>query len=120
MMETKENSQMFAVSNAAIQVSAMLLYQYFAFAWGMYFVMGMIVILGTMQTLSGAYLIGTPASTVERKESVQSDSSQIIVGLIYCLSSYQIYLMGFEFFAGFALAQSVFYTLIVIYKRAKS
>lgn len=105
--------------NAMIQIGAILSYQYFVFVWPMYFVMGMIITLGVMQTMAAAYVLGDSSYKQETEKTYQSDPSQILIGLIYMISSYQIYLLGFEIFAGFALAHSFIYTLIVFYRGIK-
>jgi hypothetical protein len=113
MEDKKEKSEGFSVVNAVIQVAAISSYQYYGLEWPTYFVMGMIVVLGTIQTLAAALVL---SSENKATENLKSSPSQIIVGLIYCASAYNIYLMGFEVFSGFAFAHAILYTLMVFLK----
>lgn len=123
MEENKEEKldttkSIYGVSNAIIQCGAILATNYFEIAWPMYFVMGMIVLLGILQTIAAAGLLSKITETSDVSSNL-AEPYQILIGIIYMMSSYQLYLMGFEVFSGFAIAHASLYMLTIVFKRIK-
>lgn len=123
MEEKKEEKldstkSIYGVSNALMQCGAILATSYFEIAWPMYFVMGMIVLLGILQTIAAAGLLSKITETSDVSTSL-AEPYQILVGIIYMMSGYKLYLMGFEVFSGFAIAHASLYMLIITFKRIK-
>lgn len=109
------------IFNAITQTLAITSYYYFDVAWPMYFVMGMIALLAFIQTFAGAGVLSNLVDWDEAKSNMKpGETFHILIGFIYCASAYQIYLMGFVFFSGFAFAHAFFYTMMVIFKRLKT
>ena len=123
MEENKEEKldttkSIYGVSNAIIQCGAILATNYFEISWPMYFVMGMIVLLAILQTIAAAGLLSKITETNDVSSNL-AEPYQILIGIIYMMSSYQLYLMGFEVFSGFAIAHSSLYMLTIVFKRIK-
>lgn len=115
----KESSYTAGIFNAIVQASAITSYYYLNVSWPMYIVMGMVVLLGIIQTIAAA---GVLSNLVEydKKYAQSYEHYHILIGFIYCASAYQIYLMGFVFFSGFAFAHAILYTMLVLFKRLKT
>lgn len=98
-----------AVVNSVIQVSGIAGVQYFGLIWAMYPAMFMLGLVILMQTIVAGYIFATkkyPDSTEDKSPEI-SPSLGMLIASIYMLSSYQIFLMGFEIFAGFGFAHSI-------------
>lgn len=123
MENTKKEADIYGIVNAAIQISAILSYQYLNLIWPLYAVMVMIGLLGLMQTLSAGYLFSKPSAVEITNNNdysyVPGSGLQFLVGVSYAVSSYHIYLIGFETFAGFAFAHTALYTMMIIFKGIK-
>ena len=123
MEEKKEEKldnfkSIYGVSNAFMHCGAILATNYFEIAWPMYFVIGMIVLLGILQTIAAAGLLSKITETSDVPSNL-AEPYQILIGIIYMMSSYQLYLMGFEVFSGFAIAHASLYMLTIVFKRIK-
>lgn len=95
----------YALGNSLIQVSGMLIYQYFGIAWAMY--PSMLLLLGIIivQTMGAAYLFTTKTQTEKHTgDDEVSNSVAIFLSFVYMISTYQILLMGFPIFAGLCFA----------------
>ena len=113
-----ENTVVYGISNAFIQVSAILASNYFGISWPMYIIMAMIVFLGGMHTIAAAGLMSKITET-EKMKSSPVESHQILIGFIYLISAYQLYLMGFEVFSGFTIAHALLIILTQVFKGIK-
>lgn len=114
-----ENSRaVYGISNAIIQTGAILSANYIGIIWPMYFVMGMISLLGIIQTIAVAAML-FKLTEAKNAPLTRSEPYHILLGFIYTISGYQLYLMGFEVFAGFAIAHALIYTLSHLFKSIK-
>ena len=112
------NKAIYGISNALIQCGAILAASYFGIDWPMYFVMGMIVLLGIFQTIAAAGMLSKITETSDVPSNL-AEPYQILIGILYMMSGYQLYLMGFEVFSGFAIAHASLYILTFLFKRIK-
>ena len=85
----------------------------------MYVVMGMICLLAIFQTIASSSILSGLVDLKEIKIE-KGDTHQILIGILYLASAYQIYIMGFDVFAGFAAAHAFLYTMTALFKRIKS
>jgi len=98
-----------AITNAAIQSISMGVLTVFNIYWGMYIVMGMLSILTLIHMVSAALFFSgtiTPLD-IEKEENNENLTVQILLGLLYLISCYFIYIMGFVFFAGVFSSQVI-------------
>jgi len=112
----KESS---AVINATIQALGIIGTVVYNIEWAIYPSMFLLGILVFAQTLAAGYYFTTNElpNTAELNEYAASKIFLIMVGIMYMATSYQIYLLGFELFAGFAFAHSVIMLISSIMKK---
>lgn len=102
------NKDYFPIINATIQTVSMGLLSIFNIHWGIYFVMGMLSIVTVLQILAaGAFFSGTTVieDTYDEEQETKNISTQILLGLLYLVSCYFIYMLGFIFLAGVFTSQ---------------
>lgn len=94
--EQTDGQELFYV-NAVIQLSAIFAFQQFAVIWPLYIIVALISILIVIQTLGAAALFAqiTPTKVSTRK----TKGINIMISLLYMISCYHIYLIGFTGFA---------------------
>lgn len=105
--EEKQDRQLFFFVNAAIQLSAIFAYQQFAVLWPLYIVMGLLSIIVVLQTLGAAAAFSQIVSESTKVSTRQTKGINILISLIYMVSCYNIYLIGFIGFAWVAATHSV-------------
>lgn len=98
--------QTLGLLNAAIQLIAVLLYQYLALVWPLYFVMGMLAILIFMQTVAAGVAFSYIEVEKKTKPANALGSTSFLVASLYFLSCYHIYLIGYTTFATIAAAHA--------------
>lgn len=107
----------YALGNSAIQLSGMLIYQYFGFTWAIYPSMFLLTGIILAQTIAAAYLFST--NKYPEKDTSEDDISisvGILIGIVYAASAYQILLIGFPVFAGLCFAHAGILILTKIMK----
>lgn len=105
--EQKQESYFFFYLNAAVQLSAILLYQNMLIIWPFYLVMGMLGILIFAQTITAAAVFSNAIDVKLPKEKKTGTGIGILISIIYMVSCYHIYLIGYVGFAWFALAHVI-------------
>jgi hypothetical protein len=115
MMETEnKNSQSFFYANAFIQLCAIFAFQQFGIVWPLYVIIVMLSTLIAMQTIAaaGAFSQIVPEKKVSTRPSA---GINILVSVLYMISCYHIYIIGFVGFAWIAASHSVihFFTNIL-------
>lgn len=118
MEKTIKEKSMFGITNAIFQTGALLSYSYLTIVWPMYFVMGMVGLLGLMQTIAAAGLL-SGLSDMKDTTIHKAEPYHFLVGIAYFMSAYQIYLMGFVLFSGFAAAHACIYVFMIFFKWIK-
>lgn len=108
----------FPIINATIQTVSMGLLTILNIHWGMYFVMGMLSIVTVLQILAaGTFFSGTAVieNTSDEEPETKNIFTQMLISLLYLVSCYFIYMMGFVFLAGIFSSQVIitFYTNIL-------
>ena len=101
----KESS---AVLNAMVQTFGIIGTTMFGITWAIYPSMFFLIILIVAQTMASAHYFTTDKlpNTKELNKYAASKIFLIMVGIMYMATSYQIYILGYELFAGFAFAHS--------------
>lgn len=117
--EQKQNTQAFFYLNAFFQLTAILVFQQFGITWLLYIVMAMIGMMIAIQTLAAA--ISFSDSILPSKVRVANMGGiNILISVLYMVSSYHIYLIGFVGFAWFAAAHTVIHLLTNILGASKN
>jgi len=95
--------QTLGLTNALIQIAAILSYQYLALVWPLYFIMEMLALLIFMQTIAaGAVFARITMPQKDRKDT--SGTLTLLVAVLYFTSAYHIHLIGYTVFATIAAA----------------
>lgn len=94
--------QTLGLSNATIQLAAVLSYQYLALVWPLYVVMIMLGLLIGMQTLAAGVAFSYIEIEKKSKSANSLGSISFLVALLYFLSCYHIHLIGYTIFAAVA------------------
>ena len=120
-MEEKldNNRHIFYYTNAGLQLCAIFAFHHFGVIWPFYIIMAMLSIVILLQTLGGAITF----SGIGLKGDVKVENSggiNIIISILYLLSSYNIYLIGFVGFAWIAATHSVIHLLTNIFGASKN
>ena len=105
--EQKQESYFFFYLNAAIQLAAILIYQNMLIVWPFYIVMCMLGILIFMQTIAAAAVFSNVINVNLPKDKKPGAGIGILISIIYMVSCYHIYLIGYVGFAWFALAHVI-------------
>lgn len=105
--EQKQESYFFFYLNAAIQLTAIFLYQNMLIVWPFYIVMGMLGILIFMQTIAAAAVFSNAIDVKLPKDKKPGAGIGILISIIYMVSCYHIYLIGYIGFAWFASAHVI-------------
>lgn len=119
MKNKEENSQVFFYLNTLIQLTAILVFQQLAIIWPLYIVMGMICIVIAIQTL-GAGLAFSGTLLPSSARVANTGGINVLISVIYIVSSYHIYLIGFVGFAWVAGTHSVIHLLTNILGASKN
>ena len=105
--EQKQETYFFFYLNAAVQLAAILIYQNMDIVWPFYLVMGMLSVLIFMQTIAAAAVFSNAIDVKLPKEKRTSPGIGVLISIIYMVSCYHIYLIGYVGFAWFALAHVI-------------
>jgi hypothetical protein len=97
-------NQTLGLSNAVIQIAAILSYQYLALVWPLYFIMLMLALLIFMQTISAGAVFARITAPPKDKTEDTSGAITLLVAVLYFMSAYHIHLIGFTVFASIAAA----------------
>jgi hypothetical protein len=92
-------TQTLGITNASIQLFAILSFQYFSLLFPLYFVMGMMCILIGMQTIAAGGVFAGIDIPPAVKENKKMPMITLLVSILYFLSAYHIHLIGFSYFA---------------------
>jgi hypothetical protein len=102
-------NSLFATANAAVQTGAILASSA-GIAWAMFPIMFLVAYISFMQTFAAA---GVFSGVV--KDSVEVEDAgyglRTLLGILYLLSSYQVYLIGYEVFSGLMFAHAAIFLL---------
>jgi hypothetical protein len=102
-------NSLFATANAAVQTGAILASSA-GIAWAMFPIMFLVAYISFMQTFAAA---GVFSGVV--KDSVEVEDAgyglRTLLGILYLLSSYQVYLVGYEVFSGLMFAHAAIFLL---------
>lgn len=121
MEKEKQNSQAFFYLNAFIQLSAIFAFQQLAIIWPLYIVIALLSVIIAIQTLGAAILFSGAAAIPNTKvKSSNTSGINVIISLLYMISSYHIYTIGFVGFAWVAATHSVIHLLTNIFGAIKN
>jgi hypothetical protein len=102
-------NSLFATANAAVQTGAILASSA-GIAWAMFPIMFLVAYISFMQTFAAA---GVFSGVV--KDSVEVEDAgyglRTLLGILYLLSSYQVYLIGYEVVSGLMFAHAAIFLL---------
>lgn len=118
MEKPEENSTVAFYVNATIQLCAVFAFQQLGLIWPLYIVMAMLSIVIAIQTLGA----GISFSGIKLKPSTKVPSTggiNVLISVLYLVSSYHIYLIGFIGFAWIAATHSVIHLLTNIIGTSK-
>lgn len=106
-MTNNQETNFFFYINAAIQLAAILIFQYTGVEWLLYITMFLLALLILIQTLSSAFLFSNGETTI--RESLMNNKYGIgmLTSLLYLVSCYHIYMIGFVGFAWVAFAHVI-------------
>lgn len=114
----------FAVINTSFQASAIILSTN-GILWPMFIVMCMMGYVTLMQTIAAAAFFSgyTKNEDAESKEVedhiVEMRGILMLVSGMYIISSYQTYILGYEFYAGIMACNAVVYFLTNLFGKVK-
>lgn len=92
--------QNLATINAAVQLTAVLSFQYFSFIFPLYAVMIMLSLLIFFQTIAGAVTFaGIKVEKSDKNQTPKKPMITFLVAVLYLLSCYHIHLIGYSTFA---------------------
>jgi len=121
MEKEKQNSQAFFYVNAFIQLGAILAVQQLAIIWPLYIVMALLSIIIAIQTLGAAILFSGAATIPHTKVKASNTGGiNILISLLYMVSSYHIYMIGFVGFGCVAATHSAIHLLTNIFGATKN
>lgn len=109
----------FVIANAFLQSGGIIGFQLTGLVEFMLIPAMLLFILIIVQTLSIAWIFQLK-KLPEKRGQLVSNSVDILRGFLYITSSYQIYLIGYVFFAGVAIAHSMIYLLAAIMRTNKN
>jgi hypothetical protein len=102
-------NSLFATANAAVQTGAILASSA-GIAWAMFPVMLLVAYISFMQTFAAAGVFsGIVKGSVEVEDA--GYGLRTLLGILYLLSSYQVYLIGYEVFSGLMFAHAAIFLL---------
>jgi hypothetical protein len=111
-------NSLFVTVNAAVQTGAILASSA-GVEWAMFPIMFMVACISFMQTFAAADLFsGIVKDSTEIKDS--GYGLKALIGFLYLLSSYQVYLIGYQVFAGFMFAHAAIFLLTNLFGVLKS
>lgn len=118
--QEKHQTHFFFYLNAAIQLAAILTFQQLGIMWPLYIVMGMLGILIVMQTLAAGFLFSNIAPMQSSHQRNKNSGIAFLISIIYMVSCYNIYLIGYVAFAWFASAHVIIQLLATIFGAMKN
>ena len=104
MEELQEKTQVLSYVNAGIQLFAVTAFQQLGLIWPMYIIMGLLFILIAMQTIAAAAAFSQIVPTQSFDKDRAGTGIGILMCLLYMISCYHIYLIGFIGFAWVSFA----------------
>jgi len=113
----KSNSTMMA-ANAIIQFSAFFAYTYYAILWPYYVVIGMLSLLILIQTIGAAAVLAGYTKN-ESKSKMHDNKMLFLISLVYMMSCYQLYIIGYTIFSVVAFTHVVLISLAAIFRSIK-
>jgi len=107
-----------AVANAVIQTGAILASSA-GILWAMYPTMALVAYVATVQSIAAAGVFsGIVKGAVETEDT--GYGLKALIGILYLVSSYQVYLIGYEVFSGIMFAHATIHVLINLFGVIKS
>jgi hypothetical protein len=106
-MFSKNN--VFAVTNAVVQTTCIVASNS-GIVWAIYPIMIMVSYVSLVQTFASA---GVFSGITKIHDKIEDDGYGLraLIGILYLVSSYQVYTIGYEIFSGFMFAHSVMFLL---------
>jgi hypothetical protein len=115
--EIQKSGTWLMVINAAIQFAAYFAYTQYAIFWPYYIVIGMLSIVILIQTIAAASAF---AGYSESKSKRVHDNKMIfLISLVYMLSCYQLYTIGYVIFSVIAFTHVVIIFFAAIFRSIK-
>lgn len=118
MKELQEKTEVLAYLNAGIQLFAITAFQQFGLIWPVYVVMALFFVLIVLQTIAA----GAAFSKIippQSDDDHQSKGISILISLLYMVSCYQVYLIGFVGFAWLTFAHLLIHLFANIFGAIK-
>jgi hypothetical protein len=109
-LEAKSAGQVLFYANSAVHLSSFFAFQYLGLIWPFYITMGIISFIIVIQTLAAALAFSGVGLKGEVKVA-NTGGINILLSILYLVSSYHIYLIGFVGFAWVAATHSVIHLL---------
>lgn len=117
--EVQKGNPYMMVINAAIQFTAFFSYTQYAFFWPYYIVIGMLSILILIQTIVAAGAFAGYNNKTESKSKIHDNKMLFLLSLVYMMSCYQLYTIGYTIFAVVAFTHVVLMSLAAILRSIK-
>ena len=107
----------FAILNAIIQIFGVVGSQSYGLVWTLYPSMFLLGVLVVGQTISAGVMLGLFIAGKDLKRSTAgptgiSPGIGVLISLLYMLTAYQIYLIGYPVFAGIGFAHATLNLII--------
>jgi hypothetical protein len=118
-LEAKSAGQVLFYANATVQLSAFFAFQYLGLIWPFYIIIGGISFIIAIQTLAAALAFSGVGLNGEVRVA-NTGGINILLSILYLVSSYHIYLIGFVGFAWIAGTHSVIHLLTNILGASKN
>lgn len=119
-MEINQEPPLLFYINAAIQLAAIITFQHLGIVWPLYIVMAMLSILIAIQTLAAAIVFANVKQIPITDKQNRRGGIGFLISIIYMVSCYNIYLIGYIGFAWFALAHVIIQLLGIIFGAMKN
>jgi hypothetical protein len=116
--EIQKSSTSMIVINAAIQFAAYFAYTQYAIFWPYYIVIGMLSIVILIQTIAAAGAFAGYNKN-ESKSKIYDNKMLFLVSLVYMMSCYQLYTIGYTIFSVVAFTHVVLISLAAIFRSIK-
>ena len=110
----------FAVINTSFQAYAIIAASN-EIIWPMFIVMCMMGYITLMQTIAAAaFFSGYTKNEENEDHAAEMRGMLMLVSAMYIVSSYQTYILGYEFYAGIMACNSIVYFLTNLFAKVKS
>lgn len=105
-----------ALINASVQVFSIVGATQFAISWAIYPLFLLVGLMIFAQTTAAGYAFSGKEITKAEKTELESGLLGFMIAIIYTVSAYYLYTLGFVFFSGLMAAHVVILFLTLMFK----